>query len=152
MCLCEGQIPQTCGDPPHFIAGLQRRHIRPQSSMYHQPVHSTLVLARLNHQRLPEPSLFAAIKRSRTKDADDFMRLAVEHDPAVHNSAIRAEYRLPRRMAQHNHCVIARFVIAGVERAPQLHSNVEHTKIISRHCASVEPHRIAGAGERHRDR
>ena len=81
------------------------------------------------NQWLPKPR-FVAIEGARREDADDLVRFAVQHRPALQN--VGAAIRLAH-VTEDDHGSGSRPVLFRRERAAQLGARGKHPEVIGRH-------------------
>ena len=136
---------QARADRAHLLARLVQAHAAPEPADGAEPVVAARELIRREHDRLPEAGVLA-IEAAGRQNADDLVRLAVEHDVAVRGSPGSPPKRACQAAWLSTTTGLAPgSILAGEERAAERGLHAEHLEVVGRHQRARQPRRIARA-------
>jgi hypothetical protein len=88
-------------------------------------------------------------KWERRKDADDFVRLAIESDRTTHNAGIGIETAVPEVVTQEDDVVATELIFLGRKGSSQPGLNADQRKEVRGHAHRLQPFRLAHTREAH---
>src|SRR5205814_8039995 len=88
-------------------------------------------------------------KRERRKDADDFVRLAIEGDRTTHNARISIETAAPEVITQKNDAVTTELIFVGRKGSSQPGLNANNRKEVGGHAHRLHPLGLSDTREAH---